>query len=414
MIRFARLASGRRKSVFAGAALFLGLLLIGAIGLASRTPNIPTAEVERKEFVDNLLIRGEVKAIRSVNIAAPMSGGDLQIVKLRANGSAVKKGDHVIEFDATSLQQSIAQDRSALAAAEAEIRQARAAAQIKEELNLTTAMKARYDVDRARMDAGKQEILSAIEGEKAKLALADAQQKLLEAETKLKADRSAVASDISSKQQKRDQAAFQLRQDQQGLGSLVVRAPLDGTVSLFSHWTPNGRVSFKEGDRAWPGVAIAELPDPSSLKVVARVEEAERGQILKGQGASVSMDAIPGQTFTGSVADISAVASMDFEAGWPVPRNFTVEIALDSADSRLSPNMSASVRVAVNRFPDAIVIPSVAVFRKSGRAVAYVRHGSGFLETAVDVSQRSGSEAVIAKGLKPGQQVALKDPTLVP
>lgn len=406
--------SRRKKSLAAGAVLFLCVLLFGAIRLASRTAKIPTAEVQRQEFVDNLLIRGEVKAIRSVNVAAPMNGGDLQIVKLAANGSSVKKGDVVIEFDTTMLKQTIAQDQSALNSAEAEIRQARAAAQIKEELNLTATTKAGYDVDRARLDASKQEILSTIDGEKAKLAVADAQQRLLEAETKLKADRSAVASDISSKQQKRDQAAFQLQQDQRSLGSLIVRAPLDGTVSVLTHWTPNGPTPFKEGDHAWPGAGIAELPDPSSLKIVARVEEAERGQLGKGQAASISIDAIPGRTFTGSIAEISAVASLDFNAGWPVPRNFTVGVALGSTDPRLSPNMSANVRVAVNRFADAIVVPSAAIFRKSGRVVAYVRHGSDFEETAVEVSQRSGSESVITKGLKPGQRVALKDPTLAP
>jgi len=229
-----------------------------------------------------------------------------------------------VEFDTTTLKQTIAQDQSALNAAEAEIRQARASAQIKEEQNLTTVMKARYDVDRARMDASKQEILSAIEGEKAKLKLVDAGQKLNEAEAKLKADRSAVSSDISSRQQKRDQAGFQLQQDQRSLGALILRAPLDGTVSVLSHWSPNGPTAFKEGDRAWPGAGVIELPDPSTLKVVARVEEAERGQLRQGQSTSVHIDAIPDRSFTGSITDISAVASLDFNGGWPIQRNFTV------------------------------------------------------------------------------------------
>src|SRR5437660_2869046 len=324
MSKLVRLWSQRKKPVIAGAALLLFVLLFGAIRLAIRTPKIPMADVQRKEFVDYLQIRGDVKATRSATIAAPMGAGELQIVKLVPNGTAVKKGDVVVEFDTTTLKQTIAQDQSALNAAEAEIRQARASAQIKEEQNLTTVMKARYDVDRARMDASKQEILSAIEGEKAKLKLVDAGQKLNEAEAKLKADRSAVSSDISSRQQKRDQAGFQLQQDQRSLGALILRAPLDGTVSVLSHWSPNGPTAFKEGDRAWPGAGVIELPDPSTLKVVARVEEAERGQLRQGQSTSVHIDAIPDRSFTGSITDISAVASLDFNGGWPIQRNFTV------------------------------------------------------------------------------------------
>ena len=74
--------------------------------------------------------------------------------------------------------------------------------------------------------------------------------------------------------------------------------------------------------------------------------------------------------------------------------------------------MGAVVRVAVERVSSGIVIPSSALFRKAGRTVAYVRRGSKFEETTVEVLRRSGDEALIAKGLQPGEQLALKDPTL--
>jgi hypothetical protein len=44
--------------------------------------------------------------------------------------------------------------------------------------------------------------------------------------------------------------------------------------------------------------------------------------------------------------------------------------------------------------------------------VAYVRRGSKFEETPVEVSRQSGDEALVAKGLQPGERLALKDPTL--
>jgi multidrug efflux pump subunit AcrA (membrane-fusion protein) len=74
--------------------------------------------------------------------------------------------------------------------------------------------------------------------------------------------------------------------------------------------------------------------------------------------------------------------------------------------------MGATVRIAVARVPDGIVIPTNALFRKAGRTVAYVRRGSKFEETPVEVSRQSGDEALIAKGLQPGERLALKDPTL--
>jgi len=402
-----------KKAVLAASALVLSLLVIGAFRLASPASKLATADVKRKEFVQYLEVKGEVKALRSVVIAAPYGAGDLQIMSLAANGAKVKKGDLLVEFDNTTVKQKLAQDQSALKSAEAEIAQARAAARLKEEQDLTDVMTTKFDAQKAKLDASKQEIVSVIEGEEAKLKLADAEQKVKEAEAKLNADRSAAKADIASKKQKQDQAAFQVQQDERSLASLTLHAPLDGVVALQNHWQPQGGPTpFKPGDRAWPGAGIAELPDPSTLKISARIEEAERGQLKLGQSGSVRIDAVPDGNFEGHIETISPTASLDFNGGWPVPRNFTVEVALANSDSRLAPGLGAVVRLAVDRVPDGIVIPSAALFRKAGRTVAYVKRGSKFEETAVDVLRRSGDEALITKGLKPGEQLALQDPTL--
>jgi HlyD family secretion protein len=403
----------KKRALVVAAAAVLGLFVLGAFRLASPAAKFSTADVKRKEFVEYLEVKGEVKALRSVIIAAPYGAGDLQIMNLAANGAKVKKGDVLVEFDNTTVKQKLAQDQSALKSSEAEIQQSRAAARLKEEQDLTDVMAAKFAAQKASLDASKQEIVSVIEGEEAKLKLADAEQKVKETAAKLSADRSAAKADIASKKQKQDQAAFQVQQDEHSLASLALHAPLDGVVALQNHWQPQGGPTpFKPGDRAWPGAAIAELPDPSTLKISARIEEAERGQLKLGQTGTVRVEAVPDGNIEGRIEMISPTASLDFNAGWPVPRNFTVEVALANGDARLAPGMGAVVRVAVDRVADGIVVPSSALFRKAGRTVAYVRRGSKFEETSVEVLRRSGDEALIAKGLQPGEQLALKDPTL--
>ena len=403
-----------RHKAFAGAAIaLLGGLGFGAFRMASSAVAIPTAEVQRKDFVDTLEIKGEVTALRSKIITAPYSAGDLQIVSLVANSAKVKKGDLLVQFDATTMKQKLAQDQSSVKSAEAEINQSQAAARLKEEQDVTDVMKAKYDAEKARMDASKQEILSAIDGEEAKLKVVDAQETLKAAEAKLQADRASAAADLASKKEKLKQTEFQVRQDETSVASLSLRAPLDGVVALQNHWQPQGgQTPFKAGDRAWPGVAIAELPDPSSLKISARVEEAERGQLKVGQTTEVHVDAVPDRSLAGHLEAISPTASLDFTAGWPIPRNFSVDVALSDSDSRLTPGMGATVRVAVAKIPDGIVIPSAALFRKAGRSVVYVRRGSKFAETLVEVSRRNSEDVLLARGLQPGERVALKDPTL--
>src|SRR5207237_1014005 len=116
--------------------------------MANSAVAIPTAEVQRKDFVDTLEIKGEVKALHSKVIAAPYGAGDLQIVSLVANSAKVKKGDLLVQFDATTMKQKLAQDQSGVKSAEAEINQSQAAARLKEEQDVTDVMKAKYEAEK--------------------------------------------------------------------------------------------------------------------------------------------------------------------------------------------------------------------------------------------------------------------------
>ena len=157
--------------------LIVGGGLFATVGRGS-VPDLPTAEVTRGEFVDALELRGEIRPLRSVVLSSPMQSGELQILKLATNGSKVKAGDVVVQFDGTTLQRTIQEKQSELKQANAEIEQANAQARITNEQNATALMKAKYDIERAKLDINKGETVSRIENEQAKLALGDAEQRL--------------------------------------------------------------------------------------------------------------------------------------------------------------------------------------------------------------------------------------------
>ena len=91
-------------------------------------------------------------------------------------------------------------------------------------------------------------------------------------------------------------------------------------------------------------------------------------------------------------------------------RDLTVR--LEQPDPRLRPGMSATVRIAVERLPGSILIPAEAVFEKNGRTVGYVLAKNGFEERRIHVARRGDGNTVIGDGLRVGERVALKDPTL--
>lgn len=405
-----------RRWGVAGAGLVLVLAgLLAVVRIARPASVIPTVEVRKGEFTGYLVLRGQLQAARSTTISAPYVGGDLKIVKLAHNGAQVKKGDVLIQFDTSKPEQELGQLRSDLKAAQAAIEQSRALARMKEEQDKTDVMTARYDVEAAKLDASKQEILSKIDGQEAKLKLADAEQTLAQKEAQFKSDQAGAAADLESKKQKRDKALYEVNRAERLIAAMTLRAPSEGLVTLMNNWRAGGPfgngAEFKEGDTAWAGAAIAELPDLSTLQLGARVDEIDRGRVKVGDATIARVDALPDRAFNARVTRISPLASTDFSSGWPFPRNFRMEFSLDQTDARLRPGMSVNLRIAVERMPNAILIPPEAAFLKSGQTVAYVQHGSSFEERPIEVAKRSEGQLEVAKGLEPGDTVATRDPT---
>ena len=251
MIQRFRQLSTRGKTLAIVIIVLAGsIVLLGAARLGKRSPTVPTMEVKRGEFLDAAEFRGEVKAMKSVTISAPSEAGDLQIIKVSPEGTQVKAGDIVVEFDKTKTEQDLAQYRSALKSAQATIEQARAQARLTEEEDKTAVLKARYDVEAAKLEASKQEIVSKIEGEEAKLKLADAEQKLREAETKQKSDKSLNQATIESSEQASKKAQFDVQRAERSLTQMALRAPSAGTISLLQHWSGSNMTSYRPGDHA--------------------------------------------------------------------------------------------------------------------------------------------------------------------
>ncbi len=393
-----------------GAVAAVAIIMLGA-RLASPAPRVPTSPVVRSTFQDLLKLRGAVKAGRSVVLNAPMRAGDLMIVKLVPDGATVKKGELIVQFDASKLEQTLSEDQSALKTAEAQIQQSQAQAQLTDQTDLTDLAKARYTLQSAQLDASKRAILSEIDGKEAEIKVADAQLALKQAKAKLKMDRAAAAADLADQNEKRDKARFDVQRHEAALAKMTLRAPIDGVVTVLTHWTPNGPHAYRLGEQAWPGAAIAELPDLSTLYFTARADEIDRSRLKVGQTAQVRVDALPGHPFSCRVEQNSTLASLDFSASWPFPRNFEVEVSFRNQNSKLRPGMSATAEVAVGQIADAIQIPTQAVFQKNGRPVAFVLHGSKFLSRPIEVAQRGDGMVVVTSGLKPGEQVATVDPT---
>ena len=406
---------GRPRNV----ALSMVLVAIAAAGTFAATrrtaaPDLPTATVTRGEFVDTLEIRGEIRPLKSVVLSSPMQSGELQILKLAKSGTMVKPGDLLVQFDPSTLERTIQEKQSELKQADAEIEQANAQSRIAREQNTTAVMKAGYDIERAKLDASKGDTVSRLDIEQAKLAVVDAQQRERELKEKVKSDETSAGADLSAKQHKREKALFDLRRAEQGLKNLELRAPASGMVNVLPNFRSGsmfgGQQEFQEGDRAWPGAAILELPDLSSVHLEARLDESDRGRLQPQQDATVRIEAIPGKDFKAKLDSISVLAKIDFSSGWPPAKNFDLNLVFLETDSKMRPGMTAVARIATQRVPDVVLIPSEAIFQRDGAPTVYKLAGSMFVETPIVVRKRGKEQAIVDSGVGAGDRIAIRRP----
>ena len=411
------MTAGRRRGALAALA---AIVVAAGIGVAmtagsGAAPDVTTLPVVKGDFIDYIQIRGDIRPAKSIVLNAPVqSGGDLLITKLVKNGTSVKKGDILVEFDRTTLEQRLQERQSDLKSAEADIQQSQEQRKVNDQQDAQTLMKAHYDVDRAKLDLGKKDIVSPVEYEEAKLALADAEQKLNEVEAKNASNRAGSDAEILGKKRKRDKAKFDVDRTAESLAALTLRSPADGTVNILENPRSGGPfsngVEFREGDRAWAGATILELPDLSSIHLEARLDESDRGRLKVGQTATVKIEAVPGKDFNARVDLISVLARVDFSSGWPPVRNFDLGLVLQDRDARIRPGMTATARIAADRLPNVTLVPAETIFQHNGRPVVYRLRGSKFDEEPIEIARRGREQAAVSAGVQPGDRLATHRP----
>lgn len=396
--------------VAASAATAAGMLLYGPA-----PPEVPTAVVERRDFLRTVQSRGELKSAESVQVVAPQTP-DLKIVRLAENGRPVQEGEVVVQFDETAQEDALFERETQVRQVEKEIEQAEAQHAITDERNEMFVMQATYNVERAGLEASKQEILAEIEAEKAKIDVVIAEGELTKTQANSQASDMSQEADIERLMERKNKALRDLNLSRTYMGSMILRAPRAGIVHILPNNRAQGsfgtaRPPFQEGDTVWTGAAIAEIPDLSSLRVEFRVDEVDRGRVQQGQQTRIRIDAVPDAVLDGEVSWLSPIATLVFNR-IPPEKNFPAFSSIADIDERLRPGMSSTVEIVVERIKDVLVIPNKASTQIDGRPTVFVRSGTGYRSTPIEVASTNGAEIVVVSGLSEGDVIALENPEL--
>lgn len=298
---------------------------------ANQPVPVKMMQVQTAPVTDTVTAAGTLSAHESVVLRSEIDG---RIVSLSfREGQVVKKGASVVRLDD-------AEQRAALAAAEADLKLAESRFRRSEEL------------------AGKGFI---------------SQQALDEARANL------------------DIIKARVREVRVALDRTIIRAPFTALAGL-RNISPGAYV--KKGDD------IVELAAIDQLNLDVRVPEVYLPLVKTGQPVSLTVDALPGQTFSGKVYAMEPVVDL-------ATRGALVRARIPNSSGRLKPGMFARVSADLGSRPNAVVVPEQAVLPKGGKAFIYkVVEGKAEL-TPVELGRRSPGQVEVVSGIKAGDTIVV-------
>jgi HlyD family secretion protein len=375
--------------------------------------SIATARVRRGDFVVAIRARGEIRSTRSVILTAPQVPTP-RITKLAESGKPVKKGDVVVEFDTAQQEQNWLDRDTAVKTTDSATVQTKASHTMTNESDALNLMTNTFDLERAKLEASKAEILSEIEGAKDRLDVGLAEGNVNQTQMQMKLHKVSQQADLLRLKQQKDKNLRDLDRAATYLSGMVIRAPIDGIINILPNQRTSGFGSspppFKEGDNAWTGAAIAEIPDLSSMRVELKLEEVDRGRTQLGYPVRVRVDAIADKDFDATIDWISPIAQLNFSRMASSEKLFPAYATLKLVDPRLRPGMSATAEIITERKPGALLIPVKASFLHNGKPAVYVQQGDKFVIRQIQVGERNDNDIIVLKGLSEGETVTLESP----
>jgi len=213
---------------------------------------------------------------------------------------------------------------------------------------------------------------------------------------------------LTAASQQLERHRTELKGFREELAACTMKAPTDGIVIFGDPNQPWRRNDIVVGGRVYPGQSLVTIPDMSAMKAVVNVAESSASRVATQQTAVVTVEAVAGQTFTGTVTRIAEVANPQNWWSGDV-KEFSCEITLPGSTG-LKPSLSCTAEILVEVIPGALCVPVQAVFRRDREFIVYVMRNGASRETPVKVGKSSDTLAQILDGLRPGDEVALVRP----
>ena len=312
-----------------------------------------TVEVVQDDFVSKVQATGTLEPQELVDVGAQVTG---EIKEFGVDvdgrpvdyGSEVKAGQLLARIDDTIVELDIKRAEAQVSQAQAQILSSDASvAQAKASISQATANKNKADRDLARAkNLGVGDALSQMQYDQYVNAAEIAAANLESATAQLQTAEAQQASALAQLQS----AEAQLESELRNRDYTRISTPVDGTIVVRQVNVGQTVVSSMNATTLF---LVAR--DLSKMQIWASVNEADIAKVKPGQAVQYTVDALPNESFTGTVNKIRPNATMSSNVV-----TYIVEVDIENPERKLLPYMSANVNFIVKEVKDVLLVPDAA------------------------------------------------------
>lgn len=312
----------------------------------------PAAEPQNRRIIR---ATGLVQALEWQSIRVPQlsgAGGRVTLTRLIPNGAKVSKGDVLAEFDRTSLLDEEREAKAKLDDLSHQLEEKKAQVNSDAAKRIAQMREAEADRDKAELQLRKGPVLSEIDLLKSQARAENAKARVASLEKSHALRRRAEEAAVRILELKGNRQQVALERIQSNLERLLIRAPHDGMVALENTWRSGTMGPAQEGDQVWAGTPIVRIFNPSSMVVLATIDEPDIASFSKATRARLYLDAYPAAVFDATLESASPVATSGMSSQ---VRTFSAVFRIEQRSSQLLPDLSAALEVDAAAPADAAV-----------------------------------------------------------
>lgn len=323
---------------------------------------------------------------------------DFRITDIVAEGTVVKKGDYVATLDRTNYENTLRDALQNLTTLRDNLEMkildtAMTLTSLRDEIK-----NQRYAVEEAKIDVEQSKYEPPATQRKAELTLNRQQRALDQLVKSYSLRKIKVVADIKSQKMTLENQELLVQNLQNFLAQFRVTAPADGMIIYKKDRLGTKR---KAGSSINPfDNVIATLPDLSTMLSKVYVSEIEVTKVILGMKVNITVDALPGKSYTGSVISIANIGEVLPNSD---AKMFEVMIRIDGTDLNLRPSMTAWNKIILKTIPDVVYIPLECVHAESD-SLQYV-YKKNKTRQVVILGEVNDKNVIVKEGVDEGTQL---------